>query len=356
MNAAQAIRRSLAVAGFMLAVSCALATLGAAFADSLWIGELLVHFRLQYGAVALCAAGLLWAGQRRWLAVLTTLIAAVNGFAFAEAVRAPRGAVASLLASATASQAVPSRSALTLRVAAANVFYGNSAYQPLIDWVRDERPDLLVIAEVTPKWLAALDALAGEYPYRLVGAGSGGFRTVLLSRHAFVAWRSTEVPVGAGRMVGATLVLSGQSFEVFGVHATWPATPTLAAARNREFADLAAMARRSRWPVILLGDLNVSPLSPHFRHGLLAASGLRSAAAGSGWQPTWPAFFLPAGIQIDHVLLSSAFQVREFRRGPWIGSDHLPIVADLALVLPAASAAAEPPASIAVETDKTKEL
>jgi endonuclease/exonuclease/phosphatase (EEP) superfamily protein YafD len=39
----------------------------------------------------------------------------------------------------------------------------------------------------------------------------------------------------------------------------------------------------------------------------------------------------PAGIQIDHALVSPGVQVRNFRRGPRVGSDHLPVVVDLAL-------------------------
>jgi endonuclease/exonuclease/phosphatase family metal-dependent hydrolase len=117
---------------------------------------------------------------------------------------------------------------------------------------------------------------------------------------------------------------------VFAVHASWPVQPGSAARRNRELAHIARLAQARSTPLVVLGGLNISPFSPRFGQ-LLADSGLRSAAEGFGWQPTWPAFLPPAGIQIDHELVSAGIAVRSFRRGPTDGSDHRPSVADLVL-------------------------
>ena len=81
-------------------------------------------------------------------------------------------------------------------------------------------------------------------------------------------------------------------------------------------------------PFMALGDLNVSPFSPQFAT-LLRRGGLRSAAAGHGWQPTWPSVFPPLGIQIDHALVSPEVRVMGFQRGPANGSDHRPIIVDV---------------------------
>jgi endonuclease/exonuclease/phosphatase (EEP) superfamily protein YafD len=103
---------------------------------------------------------------------------------------------------------------------------------------------------------------------------------------------------------------------------------------NRRNEQLEALARHARattsLPLVVVGDLNVSPFSPQFRH-LLEEGRLRSAADGFGWQPTWPSFLLPAGIQIDHALVSPAVTVKAFSRGPFDGSDHRPIVVDVLL-------------------------
>jgi endonuclease/exonuclease/phosphatase family metal-dependent hydrolase len=81
---------------------------------------------------------------------------------------------------------------------------------------------------------------------------------------------------------------------------------------------------------VVIGDLNITPFSPHFQQ-LLVDGKLRSAAEGFGWQASWPSFFRPAGIQIDHALVNSLVSIEHFNRGAATGSDHLPIVADLVL-------------------------
>jgi endonuclease/exonuclease/phosphatase (EEP) superfamily protein YafD len=131
--------------------------------------------------------------------------------------------------------------------------------------------------------------------------------------------------------IQATLTIGGRSLRLFGVHASWPVVPRSGARRNQQLMLLARHAQRvTTMPLLVVGDLNVSPFSPWFAR-LLADGGLRSATEGFGWQPTWPVFLPPAGIQIDHALVNAAVTVRAFRRGPFIGSDHWPIVVDLVL-------------------------
>jgi endonuclease/exonuclease/phosphatase family metal-dependent hydrolase len=126
------------------------------------------------------------------------------------------------------------------------------------------------------------------------------------------------------------LQVQGREVRVFSVHTTWPVAPASAGRRNEQLARLAEQARAVTLPLVVVGDLNVTPFSPHFQQ-LLADGGLRSAADGFGWQPTWPTFMPPAGIQIDHALVNSRVAVEHFAQGSGTGSDHLPIVADLVL-------------------------
>ena len=85
--------------------------------------------------------------------------------------------------------------------------------------------------------------------------------------------------------------------------------------------------------MIVAGDFNTTPWSPHFGD-LLAAAGLRNAAEGKGYIPTWPTWFWPARIPIYYVLLKGPIAVTTVRRGPAVGSDHFPIIADLRLLSP----------------------
>ena len=100
-------------------------------------------------------------------------------------------------------------------------------------------------------------------------------------------------------------------------------------------ADEGTLASASRGegavgPVIVAGDSNTSAWSPRFRN-LVAATGLRDAEVGQGWIGTWPAWFRPALVPIDHVLVKGPVAVVDLRREPFVGSDHYPLVADLRL-------------------------
>ena len=85
--------------------------------------------------------------------------------------------------------------------------------------------------------------------------------------------------------------------------------------------------------MVLIGDFNTSPWSLAFKR-LLRHSGLKSAADGFGYQPTWPAQWPWLGIPIDHCLVSDGVVVREFSTAGPTGSDHLAIHARLSVVGP----------------------
>ena len=74
-----------------------------------------------------------------------------------------------------------------------------------------------------------------------------------------------------------------------------------------------------------MGDLNISMWAHHYAR-FEEVSGLSNARRGFGVAPTWPVWLFPGLIPIDHVLVSEQVVVTDFRTGPSIGSDHLPIV------------------------------
>ena len=80
-----------------------------------------------------------------------------------------------------------------------------------------------------------------------------------------------------------------------------------------------------------MGDLNISMWSPYYR-STIEGSGLRNARQGLGILPTHSIVapqIAALSAPLDHCLVSSDIQVKDFRLGPAIGSDHLPIIAEL---------------------------
>jgi endonuclease/exonuclease/phosphatase (EEP) superfamily protein YafD len=304
------------VIGLILTLSALVATLGSAAALRFWLADLAVHFRLQYAALALAGCLILAvSGHAPW-AALAFLIAAIQALICAPLLNSRAQAAASTDLAAC----------VALRVVAINVWYRNHQFQRVIDFIARERPDVALLAEVTAEWEQALAPLVEKYAHRYTTRGRRGTGLLLLSRWpmqaAVLPGFSDFEPA-----VAATLRINDRSLELLSVHTSWPLGPKSSVLRDRQLALIDEFARRQTQPLIVLGDLNVSPFSPHFQ-ALLAGSKLKSAAQGFGWQPTWPTFLPPAGIQIDHALTSAGVFITSFRRGSGVGSDHLPIIID----------------------------
>jgi endonuclease/exonuclease/phosphatase (EEP) superfamily protein YafD len=315
----QVVRNWILSPALILTAALVLSTAIAAAAGTAWVADLAVHFRLQYAALALLVFVLFAAARQPAWAAVALFIAIANGL-----IAAP------LLVSRPASAAIATEDGVPVRLAFVNVFHGNDDFRRVLDFVHAEKPDAVVFAEVDAQWRAQLAALRKDYGHEFATEGRAGRGLLLLSRLPIRNAARLKVTNEAEPPLGATLLVQGRPLQVIGVHTNWPFGLRSRTSRDEQLAELALAAQATPRPLVVLGDLNVSPFSGHFQ-SLLRVGRLTSAAAGFGWQPTWPEFMPPAGIQIDHALVSPGVQVRDFRRGPEVGSDHLPVVVDLLL-------------------------
>jgi endonuclease/exonuclease/phosphatase (EEP) superfamily protein YafD len=151
-----------------------------------------------------------------------------------------------------------------------------------------------------------------------------------LSRVPF-AQVETVMPGGRGRRyLHAEIDWQGQRVTIVGIHPLPPMTGEWAASRNGEIALMGQVANATTQPFILLGDLNASPWSTPMRQ-LMATTELRYAMQGYGVWPTWHLAGPILGAPLDYILVSPQWTVADYREGGDIGSDHLPIQADLRL-------------------------
>ncbi|MEP7242143.1 MAG: endonuclease/exonuclease/phosphatase family protein [Gammaproteobacteria bacterium] len=289
----------------------------------LWLSDLAAHFPVQYAALALVLFVLFltlrspgWAALALAIAVFNAMNAAPGLMTHPVAVPKP-----------SADSAVPAPA--RFRVISINVLYSNHKYGGVADAIRAAQPDAVVLVEMNARWRKSLTGLEHDFPYR--------YQTVGPDRRGIDMWSRqplkdvSVLPIGTGEpSIQATLMAEGRPLRLFAIHLSWPMTPSAAAQRNKELVLLAEQASATTLPLVAVGDLNLSPFSPYFRQ-LLADGKLRSAAEGFGWQPTWPSFLPPAGIQIDHALVSAGVGIRDFRRGLHDGSDHRPIIVDVTL-------------------------
>jgi endonuclease/exonuclease/phosphatase (EEP) superfamily protein YafD len=225
-----------------------------------------------------------------------------------------------------------------LRVLTFNVLAGNRAPDAVLRLVRASDADLVVIVDAKRmRWRRMISDLRGPYPYYVPPQRwpeprqrwLEPPRVFLFSRFPIVSDDATGDPCGP--CLAVELAVGGQRLVVAGVHLS----PMLPGARHRrlrrELAQFAEFVGRTDRAVLVAGDFNATPWSPHFRD-LIEAAGLRHAADGRGYLATWPSWFWPARIPIDHILLKGPLTVTSLRRGPAVGSDHYPLIADLRLL------------------------
>jgi endonuclease/exonuclease/phosphatase (EEP) superfamily protein YafD len=281
-----------------------------------WWLELFSHFRPQY-ALCLAVAGLGLLALRQTAVGLAALLLAI-----ANAVP--------LLHYYPASQAPGPGDGPVITALLANVYFKNGHHGALLDYVRSAQPDVAVFLEVTPAWSEALRQLADSLPYQ---AHAG--EIFIASRRPLLGLRALPLAPAGAMAVSFFYETEAGPVEVIGAHVNWPLGATIAASRNRELALLAEIARENPAPVVLLGDLNTTAFSPVFSL-LQNRTGLADCAAGRGYHPTWPAWFPPLFMQIDHCLAGRGLTAASFATGPYVGSDHYPIQVTLKLAAGAA--------------------
>jgi endonuclease/exonuclease/phosphatase (EEP) superfamily protein YafD len=280
-----------------------------------WWLELASHFRLQlfWGSSIVFAMFVL--ARRRVGMICAALLCATNA-----------AVIVPLYLAAPVSVGAVDRPILRLLIA--NVHTGNRDHGRLLELVGTENPDLLLLEEIDAVWLAALEPLTADYPYRIVRPRADNFGIAMWSRvpiEARVRWfGSAGVP-----SIQAQLQHAGSAVRVLLTHPLPPMSARNARLRDSQARAVARAVRQLGGRVILAGDFNMTCWSPAFAD-LLEESGLSDSTRGFGPQTTWPTTLpLPCRIPIDHCLHTPDFEVVDRRVGPDIGSDHLPLVVDL---------------------------
>jgi endonuclease/exonuclease/phosphatase (EEP) superfamily protein YafD len=294
----------------------AAATIAGFFDRFGWAFDLATHFRVQYAVVLLLIGAAFLAGRRYRHAAVFLLLGFVNAalvlpMFFGQTPPAPSGAV-------------------RLRAMLLNVHTANTQYARVLEVIDEFSPDILMLEELDDKWVAGLAGLKTTYPHSRASVREDNFGIALFSRLPFE--RPSILYLGSAGVpsVVAQIEVNGARFAVLGTHPLPPGSPEYIALRNEQLDSIADFSVKMNTPLVVLGDLNVTPWSYHFQR-LLQRSGLRDSARGRGIQPTWPSDAKVLLIPIDHCLFSKGIVVLNRQAGPDVGSDHYPLIVDFAV-------------------------
>ena len=218
-----------------------------------------------------------------------------------------------------------------VKVMIANLLFRNVATQRLREIVRDESPDVLLLIEFTPTWADQIAELRDVYPYRFEKAERGAFGMALLSRYELDP--VAPLPFGATLAIQATIRSPAGPFTMIGVHLRSPTSrawrcPAQPAARSPRSAS--GQARRTsrrgrgfqRDAVFAVLDRLARAHGAH-RGALQALAAPELARALANARHPHRSFCREQGVGIV-----------AYRRLPAFGSDHYPVLAELAIAPP----------------------
>lgn len=295
--------------------------------------DILSNFQIQYTVFSVlllvCAVGL-----RRWHAAIVGL-----------------GLVVLLCARTFGVHGAtpPPQDGISLKIVSANLLYTNRNSDGLLAFIAAKDPEVIALQEFGPGVSDALNAaLLPKYPYAFTTPEPNPSGVALYSK---LPCDLTPLDKLDARLVAGVssfprvinrfrLTVGGKPVTLYNVHPYPPAGARGQEERNAQLRLIADLVATEKGPVVVAGDLNATPWCPNYTD-FIRTSGLHSGRDGHGPVPTWPARGIVPGfpaavrdivrIPIDYVFCSRELGFRDFHRGPTIGSDHLPLYAEVVL-------------------------
>jgi endonuclease/exonuclease/phosphatase (EEP) superfamily protein YafD len=294
----------------VLAVALAAISIAAYFGNLWWILDLAASFRPQFVVLLLIGFGVLLLGRWHKLALVIGLVTLLN-----------LATVIPLFISGGRA------SNHDLRILSFNVLANNENYAEIIEFIASSDADLVVLHEASRPWEEALAEADLGY-------------TIWLNRHPDDIFSSMVLVAGEATVESygfrfrdprAVAIRLPSGVSVLAIHPLSPQRHQRAELRDRQLAWAGDWVGDQTGPAIIVGDFNASPFSYAYRR-LRNVTGLHDSIKGYGLELSYPARF-PALMQvsIDHLLYSDGLSIADRRLGPALGSDHYPLIVDLAV-------------------------
>jgi endonuclease/exonuclease/phosphatase (EEP) superfamily protein YafD len=281
---------------------------------ALWL-ELFVHFKVHYVLVSIILLLAAIKIRRHGIAIAALVLAIFNFSAVVPSLKAPSVAA----------------SAPHLKVITLNVLDINPSPGDVIDFLRRERADIVVLEEAEPPWMEKLKTLADVYPHMLLCEDGPDCGLALLSKKPWRLATIRKIAKTGPRVVVAKYDLGGARFTLVGTHLE-PPTPSFfhdhEHYHHEHVEKFSTMLGSISGPLVVVGDFNATQWSPSFNR-IIGETGLSRVEGGI--LPTWPSQLSFIGIPIDQILITAEFKGSSMMRGPRVNSDHFPLIANLSI-------------------------
>lgn len=272
-----------------------------------YLFDVLSNFRPLIALAALGLAVVLWLLRQRRLGFVSAAFCAIG--------------LAGMVPFDTQPVSSATSTVKPLKVITFNAWWYNQQMDDVERFLKQADADIIVLQEFGRRTLALRNGLKQTHPWQFDCQNIGYCDIAIFSR---IAWNKTGAIGSDGAqppLVWATFGKGRKAFTVAGTHFTHPTQRR----QIRQVETLATWVAKQQSPVILVGDFNSAPWS-HAMTRLRQKAGLRIL---SGIRPSWPATLGLTLLPIDHILVSPGITNLGVERGPFLGSDHLPIIARL---------------------------
>ncbi|WP_261887392.1 endonuclease/exonuclease/phosphatase family protein [Vibrio aerogenes] len=215
----------------------------------------------------------------------------------------------------------------TFKILQYNILFENKKIDNLIQFVKKERPDLIVLQEMTPRHGAALQGLHELYPYRYGGQPKVGYPSnqFILSRQPLYGMSVFRTDDDQSLIRGFWQPTPDVDIALFTAHPPSPRGQQLWHRRNLMFQTVTFLT--GFVPVentLVIGDFNLSSDSARYQQLFPGFSSLPVSS--------WPAIsFFPA-VGIDHLWIRGSARLCAREAVTQVeGSDHWPVLTHLGI-------------------------
>ncbi|NRB38572.1 MAG: endonuclease/exonuclease/phosphatase family protein [Pseudomonadales bacterium] len=290
--------------------------------DYFYFFDLFSHFRLQYFfLVVIFALVLIGSKSFKWLAVVVVSLM-INGIEIGPW----------YFESINTVETSEYSNENSFRILFANVLTQNKQHSKLLQVIDQEKPDIVILQETNKAWIQAISSIDNIYKFKIVIPRSDNFGMAIYSQIPFTDSRILKnLSIEKLPSIYLDIEIEGHNISILSTHPLPPISKVNFESRNVQLENAGKFINKKSGHKIIIGDLNTTMWSPIYVK-LLENTGLVNIRRGFGILPSWPESLQLLKIPIDHCLVSSGIRVLSVKIGADIGSDHLPLIIDLAYV------------------------
>lgn len=217
----------------------------------------------------------------------------------------------------TNSEDIPSLDVLSINLLSSNYEFGKANQH-----IHSVDPDVLLLIEYTTAWHQNLSLDA--YPHHIKSIREDNFGIALYSKIPFEESKIIDFTNTRFPFAYANLNWQNKPLHILGVHYENPIGNRASSIRDFQMKASTLFLQPLKGSTILIGDFNCTPYSNAFKN-LRNQTDLVDSRPKYMIGSSWPSFFFPLMIPIDHALISSDLSLSKRILGPEVGSDHRPL-------------------------------